>query len=62
VALYPGLTVEQARQLHVARPAFAVLGDLLLLGLVVYLWRFKRPSKTGQYSTGVKKTPNIGRD
>jgi len=43
--LYPGLTVEQARQIHVARPALAVLGDGLVLAIVLYLWKFRPPSQ-----------------
>jgi len=44
--LYAGLTVEQARQIRVAHPALAVLGDGLVLALVLYLWKFRQPSKT----------------
>lgn len=37
--MYPGLTVEQAWQLHIVRPWLAILADLLLLSVVVYLWK-----------------------
>jgi membrane protease YdiL (CAAX protease family) len=37
--MYPGLTVERSRQLHIVCPWLAILADLMLLSVVVYLWK-----------------------
>jgi len=62
VELYPGLTVEQVRDIHVVHPALALLGDGLLLALLLYLWKFGQPSKARNRSPGVGPPPDIGRD
>jgi hypothetical protein len=46
----PGLTVKGASQMRIVHPELGILGDALVLALVVFLWKFKRPAsdeKTG---------------
>lgn len=37
--MHPDLTLEQIRQVQVVHPSLAILGDLILLALIVYLWK-----------------------
>lgn len=51
----PGLMVQDITHIHVVRPWCVLLGDVLLLAFIVYLWKFSKHAETAVVETRAVK-------